>query len=218
MLRIIFITLFFLGGFNIFLYAQSSFKVGKLKYTGGDWYANATSLPNLYKFIKENTRMSVNLEEDVVEASNPNILQYPMIYMTGHGNVDFNRAETDNLRQFMLSGGFLLMDDNYGMNKFAKREIKKIFPDQELKEIPHNHPIFNQHFKFPNGLPKVHEHDNKPPQAFGIFIDGRLVLMLTYESDLGDGWEDRTVHNDPEDVRLKALQMGTNIIMYVINN
>lgn len=199
-------------------FSQSSFKVGKLKYNGGDWYANQTSLPNLYKFIKENTRMNINLEEEVVEASNPNILQFPMLYMTGHGNVDFNNTEVENLRKFMFSGGFLLMDDNYGMNKFAKREIKKIFPEFELKEIPFSHPVFNQHFKFPNGLPKIHEHDNKPPQAFGIFIDGRLALMLTYESDLGDGWEDRTVHNDPEDVRLKALQMGANIVMYVINN
>lgn len=219
MRKYILLTLIVILGWGT-LFAQNTptFKVAKLKYNGGDWYANQTSLPNLFKFIKENTRMSINLEEDVVEPASAQIYQYPMVYLTGHGNIEFNRTESDNLRNYVLSGGFLLMDDNYGMNQFAKREIKRIFPDYELKEIPFNHPVFKQHFAFNSGLPKVHEHDNKPPQAFGIFVDGRLALMLTLESDLGDGWENREVHNDPEEVRLKALQMGANIVMYVINN
>jgi len=219
MRKYILLTLFFIIVWGK-LPAQNTptFKVAKLKYNGGDWYANQTSLPNLFKFIKDNTRMSINLEEDVVEPASAQIYQYPMVYLTGHGNIEFNRTETDNLRYYVLSGGFILMDDNYGMNQFAKREIKRIFPDYELKEIPFSHPVFKQHFVFNSGLPKVHEHDNKPPQAFGIFVDGRLALMLTLESDLGDGWENREVHNDPEEVRLKALQMGANIVMYVINN
>jgi hypothetical protein len=219
MRKYILLTLFFIFVWGKLL-AQNTptFKVAKLKYNGGDWYANQTSLPNLFKFIKENTRMNINLEEDVVEPASAQIYQYPMVYLTGHGNIEFNPTESNNLRNYVLSGGFILMDDNYGMNQFAKREIKKIFPDYELKEIPFSHPVFRQHFVFNNGLPKIHEHDNKPPQAFGIFVDGRLGLMLTFESDLGDGWENREVHNDPEEVRLKALQMGTNIVMYVINN
>lgn len=195
------------------------FKIGKLKYDGGgDWYSNPTSLPNLFRFIDDQTRMQVYMEEEIVDPGSAQIYQYPFLYMTGHGNVIFSQQEVENLRKYLLAGGFLLIDDNYGMRKYITREIQRIFPEYQLQELPHSHPVFSQHYPFEHGLPKIHEHDGKPPQAFGIFHEGRLVLMLTYESDLGDGWEDPEVHHDPEEVRLKALQMGTNIVQYVINN
>lgn len=199
--------------------AQFSFKVAKLKYNGGgDWYANPSSLPNLFEFIRQNTRMNIYVEEEIVEPGSAQIFQYPMVYFTGHGNIIFSDAEAKNLRKYLLAGGFLLADDNYGMQKYIVRELKKVFPEYELKEIPFTHPIYHQHYKFPNGLPKIHEHDGKPAQGFGIFHEGRLLCMVTCECDLGDGWEDPEVHNDPPEVRLKALQMGTNIIMYILNN
>jgi hypothetical protein len=197
---------------------SSSFKIAKLKYDGGgDWYANPSALPNLFKFIRTNTRMNIDLVEETVEPGSPKIFQYPMLYMTGHGNIEFSPGDVENLRNYMLAGGFVLADDNYGMNKYITREIKKVFPDKPLTEIPFNHPIYQQHYKFAQGIPKIHEHDGKPAQAFGIFIDGRLAFMLTYESDLGDGWEDPEVHKNPEEIRQKALRMGTNIIMYVLS-
>jgi hypothetical protein len=194
-----------------------AFKIGKLKYGGGgDWYANPSSLPNLFRFIRENTKMNIYLEEEVVEPGSALIFQYPMLYITGHGNIEFSNAEVENLRKYLWAGGFLLIDDNYGMHNYAKREIKKLFPDHPLVEIPFSHPIYHQHYEFPNGIPKIHEHDGKPAQAFGIFLDGRLALMLTYETDLGDGWEDAAIHNNPEEVRQKAFRMGTNIVMYLL--
>jgi hypothetical protein len=197
--------------------SQGSFKVGKLKYEGGgDWYANPSSLPNLFQYINENTRMNISLEEETVEPGSPQIFQYPMVYMTGHGNVVFSEQEVRNLRKYLIAGGFLLADDNYGMFKYIKREVKKIFPEQTLKEIPYNHPIYQQHFQFANGIPKIHEHDGKPAQAFGLFYEGRLVAMLTHEADLGDGWEDQQVHSNPPAVREQALRMGTNIVQYVL--
>ncbi len=193
------------------------FKIAKLKYGGGgDWYANPSSLPNLFRYIRENTKMNIYLEEEVVEPGSALIFQYPMLYITGHGNIEFSQAEIENLRKYLYAGGFLLIDDNYGLHNYAKREIKKLFPDVPLVEIPFSHPIYHQHYEFPNGIPKIHEHDGKPAQAFGIFLDGRLALMLTYETDLGDGWEDAAIHNNPEEVRRKAFQMGTNIIMYLL--
>jgi len=196
--------------------AQSySVTIGKLKYGGGgDWYGNVNSLRNLCKFVRENTSVNIAPEEDLVEPGSPQIFQYPMLYLSGHGNIELSRGEAQNLRRYMLAGGFLLIDDDYGMHKYALREIKKMFPDIELVALPFSHPIFHNHFKFPNGMPKTHEHDSKAPQAFGIIHEGRLVLMLTYESDLGDGWEDPQVHNDPPEVRLKALQIGANILLY----
>ena len=194
------------------------FKIAKLKYDGGgDWYANKSSLKNLFIYIRQNSRMNVFLEEEIVDPGNAQIFQYPMIYATGHGNMLFSSAEAANLRKYLLGGGFMLIDDNYGLNKYARREIKKIFPEYELVELPFNHPIFHQQYQIAGGLPKVHEHDGKPAQAFGIIHEGRLLLLLTFESDLGDGWEDPAVHHDPQEVRLKALQMGTNIVMYVLN-
>lgn len=202
--------------FSSFLFSQ---EIAVLKYNGGgDWYANPTSLPNLAKFCNQNINTQINTKTAVVEASSGTLSSYPFIHMTGHGNVVFSPTEIINLKNYLLAGGFLHIDDNYGMDEFIRKEIKKIFPNQELQEIPKNHPIFGLPYSFPNGLPKIHEHDNKQPKAFGVFIENRLVLLYTYESDLGDGWEDPEVHNDPVSVREKALKMGANILNYVFNN
>ncbi len=185
---------------------------------GGDWYANPTSLPNLIKFSNLNINTTISEKPQVVTPNSVDLFDYPFVHMTGHGNVYFSPNEAQNLRDYLLSGGFLHIDDNYGMDKYLRKELIKIFPNKELVELPKDHPIFKQPFKFPNGLPKIHEHDNKRPQAFGIFIEGRLVLLYTYECDLGDGWENPEIHNDPPEVRLKALRMGVNIINYVFKN
>ena len=190
-----------------------------LKYKGGgDWYSNPTALPNLIKFCNANIDTKMNEKPETVEAGSTDIFQYPLLHMTGHGNVFFNEDEAKNLRNYLISGGFLHIDDNYGMQQYITKELKKVFPNQELKELPSNHDIFKTAFSFPKGLPKIHEHDGKRPQAFGLFHENRLVLIFTLESDLGDGWEDQEVHNDPEDVRLKALQMGANIVKYAFEN
>ncbi|SDB34732.1 protein of unknown function [Flavobacteriaceae bacterium MAR_2010_188] len=190
-----------------------------LKYGGGgDWYANPTSLQNLIAFCNSNIQTSMNPKPQTVEAGSSDIFQFPMVHMTGHGNVFFSDADADNLREYILSGGFLHIDDNYGLKPYLEKELKKIFPDKELVELPNDHPIFNISYKFPQGLPKIHEHDGKNPQAFGIFENSRLVLLFTFESDLGDGWEDPEVHNDPADVREKALKMGANIVKYAFEN
>ncbi|RZN82709.1 MAG: DUF4159 domain-containing protein [Winogradskyella sp.] len=193
--------------------------VAVLKYSGGgDWYGNPTALPNLVKFCNDN--ISTNINETIVnvEVGSIDIFQYPFLHMTGHGNVFFSEDDAENLRKYLLSGGFLHIDDNYGMEPYIKKELKKVFPNKELLEIPKMHPVFNSAYSFPNGLPKIHEHDGKAPQALGIFHEDRLLLLFTFESDLGDGWEDQEVHNDPEDVRLKALKMGANIMKYVFVN
>lgn len=196
-----------------------SFKIAKLKYNGGgDWYANPSSLPNLFKYIRANTRANIYVEEEVVEPGSAELYQYPMLYMTGHGNVEFSTAEAQNLRKYLLAGGFFLIDDNYGLNPYIVREMKKVFPEYQFVEIPFTHPVYQTPFKFPNGIPKIHEHDGKPAQLFGIIHEGRLLCLLTYECDLGDGWEDPEVHNNPEEIRAKALQMGANIVYYVCNN
>jgi hypothetical protein len=204
--------------FSVFIQAivsaQGTYQLAVLKYNGGgDYYANPTSLPNLIQFC--NQQLGTNISKDVpyVEASSTDIYQYPLIHMTGHGNVVFSSAEAENLRNYLLSGGFLHIDDNYGMDPFIRKEIKKIFPNSSLIELPFDHPIFHQKYNF-NGLPKIHEHDDKRPQAFGIIENGRLVCLYTFETDLGDGWEDQKVHNDPQDKRQQALQMGANIVMY----
>ncbi|MFN0203442.1 MAG: DUF4159 domain-containing protein [Bacteroidia bacterium] len=196
-----------------------NFRIAKLKYQGGgDWYANPTSLPNLLKFINLNTNIKIAPTEDIVEPGSPLIYQYPYLYITGHGNVKFSEAEAKNLREYMLAGGFFHIDDNYGMDKYIREEIQKIFPDKKLQEVPFNHPIYHEQFEFPGGLPKIHEHDGKPAQGFGIFDKDRLILFYTYECDLGDGWEDRSVHGDPEELRQKALQMGTNLVIHAITH
>ena len=206
--------LFLLRGITAF-----SQDIAILKYGGGgDWYANPTALPNLIAFCNDNIGTVLNEKPQTVTAGEEAIFQYPMLHMTGHGNVYFSAEEAENLRMYLLSGGFLHIDDNYGMEPYLRKELKKVFPDKDLQELGADHPIFDQKFKFPQGLPKIHEHDGKRPQALGIFHDARLVLLFTFESDLGDGWEDPEVHNDPEEVRQKALQMGANIVQYVFKN
>ncbi|HKJ48584.1 MAG TPA: DUF4159 domain-containing protein [Christiangramia sp.] len=194
-------------------------EIAVLKYNGGgDWYSNPTALPNLIKFCNSSINTKIDLKPATVEPGSTDIFQFPFVHMTGHGNVVFSDAEIENLRNYLLSGGFLHIDDNYGMSKYVRKEIKKLFPDKELTEVPATHPVFSTAYNFPNGLPKIHEHDALPPQAFGIFENDRLVLLFTFESDLGDGWESPEVHNDPEEVRLTALKMGANIIKYAFEN
>lgn len=206
----------------IFLLATffcQSQEIALLKYNGGgDWYANPTALPNLIKFSNKNINTSIANKPATVEPGSPDIFSYPFIHATGHGNIIFSDAEILNLRNYMLSGGFMHFDDNYGLDEYLRREIKRIFPNNNLIEIPANHSIFQKPFNFPAGLPKIHEHDGKRPQAFGIFENNRLVLLYTYECDLGDGWEDADVHNDPKEVREKALKMGANILNYIFSN
>lgn len=193
-------------------------QIAVLKYNGGgDWYGNPTALPNLVSFCNQKISTKIDSNIATVEVGSVELFNYPFIHMTGHGNVVFNDQEIKNLRNYLLSGGFLHIDDNYGMEPYIQKEIKKLFPNKEFQEIPSNHPIFNIAFSFPKGLPKIHEHDNKVPQAFGIFENQKLILLFTYESDLGDGWENPEVHNDPEEVRQKALRMGANIIKYAFS-
>lgn len=197
----------------------SSQEIALLKYNGGgDWYANPTSLPNLIKFCNQNINTTIKNKPATVEPGSPDIFSYPYIHATGHGNILFNDSEILNLRNYMLSGGFLHFDDNYGLDEYLRREIKKIFPNSNLVEIPATHPIFQKPYSFPSGIPKIHEHDGKRPQAFGIFENNRLILLYTYECDLGDGWEDAEVNNDAKEVRDKALKMGANILNYIFNN
>ncbi|WP_396146025.1 DUF4159 domain-containing protein [Flavobacterium sp.] len=194
-------------------------EIALLKYNGGgDWYANPTSLPNLIKFCNQNINTTIKNKPATVEPGSPDLFSYPYIHATGHGNILFNDSEILNLRNYMLSGGFIHFDDNYGLDEYLRREIKKIFPNSNFVEIPASHPIFQKPYSFPAGIPKIHEHDGKRPQAFGIFENNRLVLLYTYECDLGDGWEDTEVNNDPKEVREKALKMGANILNYIFNN
>lgn len=200
----------------ITLSATPTLKFAVLKYNGGgDWYSNPTSVTNLITFCNEELNMNIDPVYDYVEVGSKDIYKYPFIHMTGHGNVVFSNAESKNLREYLISGGFLHIDDNYGMDLFVRIEMKKVFPELDWIELPANHPVFNQKYTFPNGLPKIHEHDNKPPQAFGLIYQGRLLCLYTYECDLGDGWEDTAVHKDSEETRQKALQMGSNIVQYI---
>lgn len=201
--------------FALSLNAQAPLQLALLKYNGGDWYANPTSLTNLGKYCNSNLGTSFDTDYATVEVGSAEIFNYPFLHMTGHGNVLFSNAEAENLRNYLIGGGFLYADDNYGMDPFIRPAMKKVFPELEMIELPFEHPIFHQFFDFKNGLPKIHEHDGKPPQAFGLFWEGRLVFLYTYECDLGDGWEDPEVHNDPEAVRQQALRMGANLIQFV---
>lgn len=210
------ILLFAFSFLTITSFAQ---EIALLKYKGGgDWYANPTSLQNLIAFCNSNINTKIEAKPETVEVGSTDIFQYPFLHMTGHGNVFFSDEDAENLRNYLISGGFLHIDDNYGLKPYITNELKKVFPDQDLVELPSNHEILNIAFKFPNGLPKIHEHDGKRPQAFGLFYKSRLVLLFTFECDLGDGWEDPEVHNDPQDVREKALKMGANIVKYVFEN
>ncbi|MEL6673400.1 MAG: DUF4159 domain-containing protein [Bacteroidota bacterium] len=203
------------------LQAQEAFhfKIARLKYDGGgDWYSNPTSLPNLIDHINRNSNTRIAPKEDVVEPGGSQIFQYPYVYMTGHGNVNFSDAEAKNLRKYLISGGFLHIDDNYGMDAYIRKEMKKVFPELEFVELPYNHEIYTQHFLFEKGLPKIHEHDGKPPQGLALIHDNQVVCYYTVETDLGDGWEDSTVHSDPAEVREAALNMGANIVLWAITH
>lgn len=199
--------------------ANAQLKIARLKYNGGgDWYAAKTALPNLIEFCNQELNTKLAPEEDVVEAGSSDIFLYPYIFMTGHGNVVFNENESSNLRKYLIAGGFLHVDDNYGMDKFIRLELKKVFPELELVELPFDHPLYRQKFSFPKGLPKIHEHDGKPSQGLGLIYEGRLVVFYSYECDLGNGWEDHRIHNDPEAKRLEALKMGANLLTYCLTN
>ncbi len=196
------------------VFGQGTYQLAVMKYSGGgDYYANPTALPNLIAYTNQNLGTNISKDVPYVEVGSTDLFQYPMVHMTGHGNVVFSSAEAENLRTYLLAGGFLHIDDNYGMDEFIRVELKKVFPNNQLVELPFDHPIFHQKYDF-NGLPKIHEHDGKRPQAFGIIENGRLVCLYTYETDLSDGWEDQPVHNDPPEKRTQALQMGANILMY----
>ena len=198
-------------------WADTTVTIARLRYEGGgDWYANPSSLPNLLAAIRDRTDLEVSAREATVSLLDPRLSDYPFLYMTGHGNVSWSAAERQALRAHLLAGGFLHADDNYGMDESFRREIREVFPDQELVELPPDHPVFHAFYEFPEGLPKIHEHDGKPPQALGIFHDGRLVVIYTYETDLGDGWEDPEVHQDPPEERETALRMGVNIFLHAL--
>jgi len=194
-------------------------KIALLKYSGGgDWYANPTSIPNLVKFCNHNINTNISDDIPTVEVGSKEIFNYPMLDMTGHGNVIFSPEEAENLRNYLIAGGFLHISDNYGMDPYIRREIQKIFPGQEFVELPVSHPIYHQKYDFPDGLPKIHEHDGKPAQGFGIYYEGRLVCFYDYECDLGDGWESPEVHHDSQAKREEALEMGANIVQYIFSH
>lgn len=200
--------------------AEPTVKIALLKYNGGgDWYANLeTSLKNLIGFCNQNLGTTINAEQAIVEVGSPDLFNYPFVHMTGHGNVVFTQQEADNLRKYLIGGGFLHISDNYGMDKFIRPQMKKVFPELTFVELPFNHPVYHQKFEFSNGLPKIHEHDNKAPEGFGLIYNGRLVCFYDYECDLGDGWEDVEVHRDSQENRAKALKMGANLIQYAFEN
>lgn len=184
---------------------------------GGDWYVSPTALPNLIQFCNQQLNTRLASEEVVVTLSSPEIFLFPWIHMTGHGNVFFSDGEARNLKKYLEAGGFLHINDSYGMEEFVKREMKKVFPDRSFEEVPVNHPIYQKPYRFPTGLPKIHEHDNKPPRGYGIFVKGRLVCFLGVESDIGDGWESPEIHKDSPERRQKALEMGANLIHYAFS-
>ena len=209
-----------LMGASFFAQAQApTMKLGLLKYNGGgDWYANPTSLKNLSNFC--NTQMGTSFDPDygTVDVGSAELFGYPMVHITGHGNIIFSDAEAENLRNYLIGGGFLEISDNYGLDKFIRLAMKKVFPELDFLELPFDHPIYHQQFQFPNGLPKIHKHDGKPAQGFGLIWEGRLVCFYDYECDLGDGWEDWEVHKDPDAIREQALKMGANIVRFAFEN
>lgn len=199
--------------------AFSQIKLGLLVYQGGgDWYANPTAIKNLADFCNDKLKMNLATQEAQVPVGSSDIFNYPFLHATGHGRISFTDAEAKNLRTYLTSGGFLHIDDNYGLDQYVRSEMKKVFPELAFVELPFSHPIYHQTFKFPNGVPKIHEHDGLPPKGYGLFYKGRLVCYYSFSTDLGDGWEDAEVHNNPPEVRQKALQMGANIIEFVFNN
>jgi len=216
----IFLLAVLCSGTHGVLYGQSAnIKLAKLKYEGGgDWYANRTALPNLAKFCNQHLRTILDTDDEVVEVGSPDIFLYPFVYLTGHGNIVLNPMQAENLRNYMIAGGFLHIDDNYGLDPFIRLEMKKVFPELEFVELPFDHEIYHMKFDFKEGLPKIHEHDGKPAQGFGLIYEGRLVCYYSYESDLCNGWEDQSIHNDSEAKRNQAFQMGANIISYAFMN
>jgi len=213
-MKSLFLLSFFL--FTTYTYSQ---ELAILKYNGGgDWYANPTALPNLINYTNKHIKTAIINKPKTVTLNDEVILNYPIVFITGHGNVFFDDDETKILRDYLTSGGFIHISDNYGLDKYIRRELKKVFPSKELQEIPINHEIYNQTFSFNKGLPKIHEHNKKKPQGFGLFHEGRLILFYDYESDLSDGWEDEEIHNNPKSIREKALKMGSNIIEYAFTN
>lgn len=209
-----FLLLFFIP---VLIFGQeSSFKIALLKYNGGgDWYANPTSLTNLIQFANEQLHTNIDKEYATVDVGSPELFNYPFVHITGHGNILFSDMEAQNLRKYLIGGGFLEISDNYGLDKYIRREMKKVFPELDFVELPLSYPIYHKPFDFPNGLPKIHEHNGKPAQGFAIFYKGRMVVFYDYECDLGDGWEDPEVHHDSEEIRLKALKMGANILYHI---
>jgi len=197
-----------------------AFTIARVKYEGGgDWYSDPESLPRLLEFVRTSTLLDVAPREEVVELSSDQLYAHPYLYLTGHGNLSFSPDEALRLRTYLESGGFLHIDDNYGLDKHIRRELKKVFPDLEMVELPFSHPIYHTQYEFPNGLPKIHEHDGGPPQGFGLLdTSGRLMVFYTFETDLGDGWEPESVHDNPPEKRLTALRMGTNILVYAMMN
>jgi len=224
--KLILILIFF--GFTSFTYCQtdglnknsSPFKIARLKYSGGgDWYNDPSAEINMMEYLKKNT--TIDVDEPLfysVDISSDDIFNYPFLLITGHGNIDFSQSEAARLKKYCESGGFLYADDDYGMNESFRRELKKVFPGDDLKELPFNHKIYNSQFSFPNGLPKIHEHDGKPPQGFGIYKNGRLCVYFTYETNISDGWADTKEHQDPPEKREEAFKMGTNIIVFSLMN
>ncbi|MGY3215132.1 DUF4159 domain-containing protein [Mucilaginibacter sp. HD30] len=211
-------TAILLGLFTLSSFNAPTYKIAKLKYSGGgDWYGDRTALPNLIKFCNENLKTNFDREDDIVEPGSSQLFSYPFVFMTGHGNVIFSDQEAKNLRKYLTGGGFLHIDDNYGLDKFIRPQMKKVFPELDFVELPVNYPIYHQKYSFPTGLPKVHEHDGKRPQGFGLIYKGRLVCFYSFECDLGNGWEDLgTYAGDTQEARLKALRMGANLVQYVL--
>ncbi|WP_271405359.1 DUF4159 domain-containing protein [Tenacibaculum soleae] len=210
-----FILFFLLINYSVIFSQQ----IAVLKYNGGgDWYANPTSLTNLLQFCNKNINTAVNQKVATVTLEDDTINKYPIVFVTGHGNIFFNDNDVKNLRNYLISGGFIHISDNYGLDKYIRRELKKVFPTLKLQEIPNNHPIYHQTFSFKKGIPKIHEHNKKPPQGLGLFYKNRLIIFYDYESDLSDGWEDAEIHNNPKEIRMKALKMGSNIIEYAFKH
>jgi hypothetical protein len=197
---------------------STSLTIARLRYGPGDWYANPSSLPNLLRFLREELGFPTAAREAVVEATDPGLDRYPLLYLTGHGEIRLTEAEVAALRSYLTSGGMLHADDNFGIDETLRREIARILPDEPLVELPVDHPIYRAAFRFPDGVPKVHEHAGGPPRAFGVFHDGRLVIFYSFNTDLGDGWEDADVHGDPESVRRRALEMGANVFAYALTH
>jgi len=217
------VVLLVIGVSNVFAQrtlskSASQFRIARLKYSGGgDWYNDPSCEPNLLRFIRQNSNIDVNPEYIWVDVASDDIFNYPFLFLTGHGNVEFTESEVKRLRSYLDAGGFLFADDDYGMDKSIRRELKRIYPDQDLQELPFTHPLFHAHFDFPNGVPKTHEHDKKESQSFGLFTGKRLSVLYTFESNPSDGWADPDIHNDPPEKRQEALKFGMNIVVYVLS-